>query len=107
MLKPAETLGVWFAQPILLDSSIAKDEWIEGKFEKYLSVLKPYKDVVGSTLGSLERNENNESLLGNLVTDSMLSVWNEAEVCKLKIPYFTKIYSYLCLLFQNWVENKA
>ena len=107
LLKPVETLGVWFAQPILLDSSIAKDEWIEAKFEKYLSVLRPYKDVVGSTLGSLERNENNESLLGNVVTDSMLSVWNEAEVCKLKIPYFTKIYSYLCLLFQNWFGNKA
>ena len=107
LLKPVETLGVWFAEPILLDSSIAKDEWIEAKFEKYLSVLSPYKDVVGSTLGSLERNENNESLLGNLVTDSMLSVWDEAEVCKLKIPYFKKIYLYLCLLFQNWVENKA
>ena len=107
LLKPVEYLGVWFAEPILLDSSIAKDEWIESKFEKYLSVLKPYKEVVGSTLVPLERNDNNESLLGNVVTDSMLSAWKEAEVCKWKLPYFTKIYFYLCVLLQKWAENIA
>ena len=85
LLKPVETYGVWFAEPVLLDSSIVRDEWIETKFKKYLSVLQPYKEVVGSTLVPLERNENDESLLGNVVSDSMLSVWSEAQVFTLRI----------------------
>ena len=35
LLKPADGVGVSFAKPILLDSSIEKDDWIESKLLKY------------------------------------------------------------------------
>ena len=73
-----------FAQPILLDNAIEKDEWIENKLAKYKSILKPYKEVVGSTEVYLYRNDNHESNLGNLVTDSMLASWSEAQARKIK-----------------------
>ena len=53
---------------------------IKLKFEKYLSILEPYKEVVGKSLVYLARNDNNESNLGNFVTDSMLAAWDNAEV---------------------------
>ena len=80
LLEPVKTLGVWFAEPILLDSSYERNRWIESKFEKYLNILEPYKEVVGKSLVYLARNDNNESNLGNFVTDSMLAAWDNAEV---------------------------
>ena len=84
LLKPVRDNGVMFAQPILLDNAIEKDEWIEYKLAKYKSILKPYKEVVGSTEVYLYRNDNHESNLGNLVTDSMLASWSEAQVRQFK-----------------------
>ena len=80
LLEPVKTLGVWFAEPILLDSSYEQNRWIESNFEKYLNILEPYKEVVGKSLVYLARNDNNESSLGNFVTDSMLAAWDNAEV---------------------------
>ena len=67
-------------RPVLLDSTIQLDPWVESKLEKYQRVLQPYREKVGSTLTPLPRVDNQENLLGDLVADSMLAAWKEVEV---------------------------
>ena len=73
-------VGVSSALPVLLDRSIQPDPAVERKLEKYQRVLRPYRQKVGSSTTPLIKLDNQENLLGNLVTDSMLAVWDDVQV---------------------------
>ena len=70
-----ELVTVDTAEVVLLDNNIDKDEMVEERLVKYQSILAPYRQVIGVSNVFLSRNDNSESNLGNLVTDSMLEVW--------------------------------
>ena len=68
------------ARPVLLDQSVEQDLAVQRKLYKYQQVLQPYRQRVGSSVTSLIKLDNQENLLGNLVTDSMLAVWEDVQV---------------------------
>ena len=80
LLRPVAGVGVSSALPVLLDRSIQPDPAVERKLEKYQRVLRPYRQKVGSSTTPLIKLDNQENLLGNLVTDSMLAVWDDVQV---------------------------
>ena len=83
LLRPVAGVGVSSARPVLLDHNIEPDQAVERKLEKYQTVLRPYRQRVGSSSTSLIKVDNQENLLGNLVTDSMLAVWDDVQVDQL------------------------
>ena len=80
LVKPVEGLGINYAKPVLLDSSIPPDPWVVEKMAKYQQFLEPYKEVVGDTEVRLVRHDGMESNMGNFIADTMLAVWDEAQV---------------------------
>ena len=80
LMEPVPERGVKFAEPVLLDSSHFQVDWIENRLKPYQEKLEPYREVVGYTAVRLFREDNAESSLGNLVTDSMASAWNDTVI---------------------------
>ena len=80
LVDPVPGGGVAFAQPVLLDSSHPQLGWVESKLEKYQEKLEPYREVVGYTAVQLFREDNAESSLGNVVTDSMAAAWEDTSI---------------------------
>ena len=69
-------LSSWRGSPILLDSSYAKDPVIVKEVAPWrarLDVLS--KTVIGSSKTLLLPSRNEESNIGNFVTDAMVSTW--------------------------------
>ena len=80
LLRPVAGVGVRSARPVLLDHSVEQDLAVQRKLFKYQQVLQPYRQKVGSSITSLIKLDNQENLLGNLVTDSMLAAWEDVQV---------------------------
>ena len=90
LLRPVAGVGVRSARPVLLDQSVEQDPAVERKLNKYRRVLQPYRQKVGSSISSLIKLDNQENLLGNLVTDSMLAVWDDVQVDQLSSAQVTQ-----------------
>lgn len=76
LLYPLEKADV-----VLLDSSIAKDPYIEELLETYKQNLSDYKEVVGESLVNLTKVFQGEGNLGNLLADSNVAAWaGEAQI---------------------------
>ena len=83
LVRPVAGVGVRSARPVLLDHTVEPDPAVERKLTKYQRVLQPYRQEVGTSTTQLIKLDNQENLLGNLVTDSMLAVWDDAQVDQL------------------------
>ena len=80
LVEPVPGGGVTFAQPVLLDSSHPQLGWVESKLERYQEKLQPYREVVGYSAVRLFREDNAESSLGDMVTDSMAAAWDDTNI---------------------------
>ena len=80
LVRPVAGVGVRSARPVLLDHRVKPDPAVERKLTKYQRVLQPYRQEVGTSTTQLIKLDNQENLLGNLVTDSMLAVWDDVQV---------------------------
>ena len=80
-MKPVKGKGVSYAEPKLLDQSIPEDPKILEALEEFRDELKEYQEPIGSTTENLERQDNAESNIGNLVTDSARRCyWNDTTI---------------------------
>jgi len=68
-------LPISFGQPILLDSTIQKDEEVEAKLDEWRKILKPFTTPITTNLRTLYKEDHTESSIGNLVADSMAAAW--------------------------------
>ena len=81
LLKPVKGKGVSFAEPKLLDASIPEDMSISEALKEFREDLKEYQKPIGITIKNLERHENTETNIGNLVTDSVRKCyWNDVTI---------------------------
>jgi len=80
LLDPVPGGGVVYAEPVLLDSSHPQLSWVEASLGKYQEALEPYREVVGYTAVRLFKEDNAESTLGNMVTDSMAAAWEDTRI---------------------------
>ena len=81
LMKPVNGVGVNYALPILLDSSIEMDPAAVDVSTKYRENMTEYTDPVGVTKVLLKLEGYKESNIGNVLTDSMIDAWQgEAEM---------------------------
>ncbi len=80
LLSPADGRGVSEAEVLLLDSSVKKDPGVEKAMDRYRARMSEYYQVVGSTAVFLEKVEQRESNLGDVVADSMMEAWPPGEM---------------------------
>ena len=64
LLKPVDGVGVSFAKPILLDTTVDEDPSILQAMQKYAPELAYYKVEIANTTVFLKRNGSRESNLG-------------------------------------------
>jgi len=82
LVEPVNGGGVARADVTLIDKTYPRHEWVETKLEKYRERLSEYYEEVGETTVLLEKHDNVESNIGNVLTDSMVlySKWNDTNI---------------------------
>jgi len=82
LVEPVKGGGVSRADVTLIDKTYPRHEWVETKLEKYREKLSEYYEEVGETTVLLEKHDNVESNIGNVLTDSMVrySKWNDTTI---------------------------
>merc|ERR1712215_610109 len=83
LMTPVESVGVEKAEVILLDTTYEMDPYIEGQLKEYRDKnLTEFYEEVGNSTVLLAKVENEESNIGNIITDSMLqySKWTDTTI---------------------------
>ena len=81
-MNPVDGAGISKADVILIDNSFAKDSWVDEESDVYRKNLTEFYDKVGESNVLCAKNENEESNIGNIITDSLIqySKWNNFSV---------------------------
>jgi len=82
LMKPVNGTGVSKADVVTIDKRFEKDPWIEAKLDEYREKLEEFYPAVGCSNVLLEKIENEESNIGNIITDAMVqySKWNDTKI---------------------------
>jgi len=84
LVSPVQGVGVTYANVYMLDSSVPKNDYIEGMLDEYRANMSEYRVPIGSTLVNLtdfvEEGSQGETNLGNALTDSMVVAFDETTI---------------------------
>ena len=87
LLTPVDGVGVSFAEPVLLDQSIPRDQDILDAMVKWQNNLTQYSEVVGTNHVYMQREDGEESIIGEIdlyVVLNFLRVFGEVHTITAK-----------------------